>query len=54
MADEVRTTSSTGGEKGQKLERFDLIPPGPLTTLAQLYGKGALKYADHNWARGYE
>lgn len=51
---EVRSTSSTGGQKGVKSERFDLIPPGPLTELARLYGRGALKYDDHNWMRGYE
>ena len=54
MSGEVRSTSSTGGEKGVKQERFDLIPTGPLTELARLYGRGALKYADHNWMRGYE
>lgn len=43
----------TGGEKGQKLARFDLIPAGPLTALAEHYGKGAAKYADRNWERGY-
>lgn len=51
---EVRTTSSTGGEKGVKPARFDLVPVGPLTTVAELYGKGAEKYAAHNWRRGYE
>lgn len=51
---EVRTTSSTGGEKGTKPERYDLIPIGALATVARLYGKGAEKYAEHNWRRGYE
>lgn len=51
---EVRTVSSTGGEKGQKLARFDLIPVGPLTELAKHYGRGARKYADRNWEKGYE
>ena len=51
---EVRVTSETGGQKGSKLARFDLIPVGPLTTLAELYGKGAEKYADRNWERGYD
>lgn len=53
-AKEVRTTSATGGEKGVKLARFDLLPVRPLTRIAELYGKGAEKYADHNWRRGYE
>ena len=51
---EVRTTSETGGMKGVKLERFDLIPAGPLQDLATLYGRGAAKYAEHNFRKGYE
>lgn len=51
---EVRTVSSTGGEKGQKLARFDLLPVDALRQVAEHYGKGASKYADHNWRRGYE
>lgn len=54
MTGEVRSVSSTGGEKGTKPARFDLIPQGPLWTLAELYGKGAEKYAARNWERGYE
>lgn len=53
-AGERRTTSSTGGEKGVKDARFDLVPVLPLTTVAKLYAKGAEKYAAHNWSRGYE
>lgn len=51
---EVRTTSSTGGEKGVKPERYDLIPIEAMALVAQLYGKGAEKYEAHNWRRGYE
>lgn len=51
---EVRTTSSTGGEKGVKPERYDLIPVEAMALVAQLYGKGAEKYEAHNWRRGYE
>lgn len=51
---EVRTTSSTGGEKGMKPERYDLIPVEAMGLVAQLYGKGAEKYSEHNWRRGYE
>lgn len=54
MTDEVRITSSTGGQKGSKEARYDLIPAGPLRTLAELYGKGAEKYEDRNWERGYD
>jgi len=51
---EVRTTSSTGGEKGVKPERYDLIPVEAMAKVAQLYGFGAKKYAEHNWRKGYE
>lgn len=51
---EERTTSSTGGQKGVKLQRFDLIPVGALTRLAEHFGKGARKYDDHQWRKGYE
>jgi hypothetical protein len=51
---EERTTSATGGQKGVKLARYDLIPPVPLHSIAEHFGKGARKYADHQWRRGYE
>ncbi len=51
---EVRTVSSSGGEKGTKDERFDLLPVEALAKLARHYGIGARKYADHNWRKGYE
>ncbi|AXH43787.1 hypothetical protein QCN35_gp39 [Arthrobacter phage Synepsis] len=51
---EVRTVSSTGGEKGTKPERYDLIPVEALASVARLYGEGAKKYSEHNWRRGYE
>jgi hypothetical protein len=54
MSKEVRTTSVTGGQKGVKAERVDLIPIGPLLEVARLYGKGAEKYDSHNWRKGYE
>lgn len=44
---------TTGAEKGAKLARFDLIPVLPLVALAEHYGRGARKYADRNWERGY-
>ena len=51
---EVRTTDpTTGGQKGVKLARFDLIPPIPLKQIAEVYGHGAKKYAERNWERGY-
>ena len=51
---EVRTTSSTGGEKGVKPQRYSLIPVPALDIMAQLYGFGAEKYEAHNWRNGYE
>lgn len=51
---EVRTTSSTGGQKGVKIARFDLIPVDALTQLAEHYGRGAEKYDDNQWRKGYE
>lgn len=44
---------TTGGEKGQKLERFDLIPAEAARHLALTYGAGGLKYDDDNWRKGY-
>jgi hypothetical protein len=52
--EEVRTTSSTGGQKGSKPSRHDLIPSGALDHLARHYGIGASKYADWQWRKGYE
>ena len=53
-AGEVRTTSSTGGMKGVKPERFSLLPVEALNSVARLYAFGAIKYAAHNWRKGYE
>jgi len=52
--DEVRVTDSdTGAQKGSKLARFDLIPAWAMWQVAEHYGKGAKKYADRNWEKGY-
>lgn len=52
---EIRVTDpQTGGQKGSKLQRYDLIPPEFLYGLATHYGKGAQKYDDRNWERGYK
>jgi hypothetical protein len=52
---EVRIVDAqTGGEKGSKLPRFDLIPPEATWALAEHYGKGCAKYSDRNWERGYK
>lgn len=46
--------TGSGGRKDDsgKPARFDLIPPEALWALAELYGKGALKYAPRNWEAG--
>lgn len=51
---EIRTVSATGGEKGVKPERYDLLPKPGLDAIARVFGWGASKYADHNWRKGYE
>ena len=52
---EVRTRNeATGGEKGVKLARMDLLPPDSLMHAATHFGRGAQKYADRNWELGYE
>lgn len=50
---EERVTSSTGGQKGRKPAQYGLIPPDALRQVAELYGKGAAKYAPYNWRKGY-
>lgn len=45
---------SDKGKKGVKLARFDLLPAKPLWLLSEVYGRGALKYADRNWEKGIE
>lgn len=52
---ETRITDPvTGGQKGSKPERFDLIPVDPLEEEARVYGFGATKYTDDNWRKGYK
>lgn len=52
--DEVRSVSATGGQKGTKVSRYDLLPVDALRQVADHYGRGAEKYADNQWRRGYE
>ena len=55
MPDEVRAVDPvTGGQKGTKMARFSLIPPEALWALAEHYGRGAMKYEDRNWEKGYK
>jgi hypothetical protein len=53
MTEEWVEESETGGRKGQKLARYDLIPTTALEAVARQYGRGATKYADRNWEKGY-
>lgn len=51
---EVRVTDpETGGQKGRKPERWDLMPYAALDELARVYAFGAEKYSAHNYLRGY-
>jgi len=58
VTNEVRVVDPvTGGEKGQKLGRFDLLPPEFELALAEHYGKNCKpigKYDESNWLRGYD
>ena len=54
MSEEIRVTDPvTGGQKGSKLARFDLIPWDALWLVAEVFGYGAKKYEDRNWEKGY-
>ena len=52
---EVRIVNAqTGGQKGQKDIRWDLVPIEPMQEVARLYHEGAKKYAKDNWRKGYD
>ncbi len=53
MTEERITDPKTGGQKGRKPERFDLLPFDALEEVARVYGLGAKKYDDDNWLLGY-
>lgn len=51
---EIRTTSTTGGEKGVKPQAYHLIPPVAITELARMFAAGTRsKYRPRNWERKY-
>ena len=52
MTEEMKT-SHTGGMKGQKNDRQDLIAVPFLQELGLVCGFGAEKYDDDNWRKGY-
>lgn len=51
---EVRVTSETGGEKGQKLAQLGALDPLALLEVAKVAGFGATKYARFNYLKGYD
>lgn len=54
LARKVRVVDPvTGGAKEQSIVRHDLMPSGPLSFVAAVFGYGATKYDVHNWRRGY-
>lgn len=53
MTEERITDPVTGGQKGRKAERFDLIPWDAMEEVARVYDYGSRKYEDDNWLRGY-
>ena len=50
---EVRHTSVTGGQKGQKAAQLGAIDPVALLAVARVAGMGADKYARYNYLNGY-
>lgn len=51
---EVRLTDpNTGAQKGQKPQRFSLLPWVSLAAISEVYHYGATKYDAHNWRGGY-
>ena len=53
-AGEVRVTDpETGGQKGTKPQRWELVPMQAVARIAEVYAYGAQKYDDHNWRKGY-
>lgn len=53
VVEERLSDPQTGAQKGRKLARFALLPPGALWMIAEVFGFGAAKYADRNWEAGY-
>ena len=54
MKEEVRYIDpDTGGQKGKKKARYDLLPVRPLNMIAEHFAAGADKYADLNYRKGY-
>lgn len=54
VTSEVRVTSATGGEKGQKDVRIHALPTEALFELGRVFAFGEQKYADYNFRKGYK
>lgn len=48
------TNAKTGGQKGRKPQRMDLVPWGSIMKISEVFDFGARKYEDRNWEKGYE
>lgn len=53
MSEERIVNEKTGGAKGRKPQRFELVPGNALGDIAEVYAFGSSKYEDNNWRRGY-
>lgn len=53
MEEIITTDPNTGGQKGQKIIRMDLVPWDVIWELARHYGVGIKKYSERNWEKGY-
>ena len=55
MSETKITDPKTGGQKGVKEERFDLMPFDALEEVARVYGANVriAKYPIDNWTKGY-
>lgn len=52
---EVRVVDPvTGGAKGTKPRRYELLPWDAVGQIAEVYAFGATKYDDNNWRKGYK
>lgn len=54
MSEEVRVTSATGGQKGQKASQLSTVDPVALLHLGEVSGFGAKKYSSFNYLKGYD
>lgn len=54
LVEEVRVTSETGGQKGQKMARIGSLDPQALMEVAKVAGFGEQKYDRLNYLKGYD